>query len=89
MVYLVTYDLNKVGKNYNNLYLALKQYNFIRDPGLDSVWFVYTSWTAAQIYEHLRHHLDVNDRIFITAVVKNNNFGWMHKDVWAWINPKL
>lgn len=89
MVYLVTYDLNKPGKVYTSLYSALGQYQSIRDPGLDSVWFVSTSWTAQQIYNHLCKHIDVNDRIFITQIRSGENSGWMHKGVWAWINARL
>ncbi len=89
MVYLVTYDLNKPGKDYSTLYAAIRRYDFIRDNGLDSVWFVSTSWTAAQIYEHLRLYLDVGDRILITQMTSGTHQGWMHKDIWNWINARL
>ncbi|HEY0980144.1 MAG TPA: hypothetical protein VGE18_01900 [Candidatus Paceibacterota bacterium] len=89
MVYLVTYDLNKLGKDYTNLYAALKRYDYIKDVGLDSVWFVSTTWTAAQIYEHLRHYIDVNDRLVITKMNKGEHQGWMHKDIWIWINSRI
>ena len=89
MVYLITYDLNKPGKDYNGLYFALKQYDYIRDVGLDSVWFVSTTWTAGQIYDHLRVHLDVNDRVIITQVFVGCHQGWMHRDIWSWINARI
>ncbi len=89
MVYLITYDLNKTGKDYNSLYSALRRYDFIRDNGLDSVWFVSTTWTSGQIYENLRVHLDINDRIFITQIVNGAHQGWMHRDIWTWINVRL
>jgi len=89
MVYLITYDLNKPGKDYTTLYGALRKYNYIRDNGLDSVWFVSTSWTASQIYEHLRHHLDASDKLFITQLNRGSYFGWLHKDIWAWIGARL
>ena len=89
MVYLITYDLNKIGKDYNSLYTALRQYDYIRDKGLDSVWFVSTTWTAVQIYEHLRSHFDINDRIIITQMTLGTHQGWIHKDVWTWINTRL
>lgn len=89
MVYLVTYDLNKPGKDYSTLYTALRQYDYIRDNGLDSVWFVSTNWTANQIYEHLRVHLDRTDRIIITQMRGGEHQGWMHQNIWAWINARL
>jgi len=89
MVYLITYDLNKTGKNYTGLYSALRRYEYIRDNGLDSVWFVSTTWTATQIYENLRIYLDVNDRILVTQMTIGTHQGWMHKDIWSWINARL
>lgn len=89
MVYLITYELNKPTKNYSSLYMALGQYQSIRDPGLDSVWFVATTWTATQIYNHLCKHIDVSDRIFITQIKPGENYGWMHKGIWVWINARL
>lgn len=89
MVYLVTYDLNKLGKDYTSLYRALMRYEYTRDPGLDSVWFVSTTWTASQIYEHLRHHLDLNDRLFITQINRGTHQGWLNKNIWNWINARL
>ncbi len=89
MVFLVTYDLNKPGKDYSRLYASLRQYDYIRDPVLDSAWFVSTSWSSAQIYEHLRHSMDRSDRLFITQIQAGGHSGWMHKNVWAWINARL
>lgn len=89
MVYLITYDLNKPGKDYTSLYSALKQYVYIRDNGLDSVWFVSTTWRAVDIYNHLRIHLDDTDRIFITQIRRGENHGWMDLTIWNWINEKV
>jgi hypothetical protein len=89
MIYVIKYQLNKPGKDYTSLYSALQQYDYIRDNVLHSTWFVSTSWTAGQIYEHLRHHLDVSDRIFITRVETGQNAGWMDRDIWTWINSRL
>jgi hypothetical protein len=89
MVYLIKYELNKPGKDYSSLYNALRQYQYIRDDSLHSAWFVSTTWTAAQIYEHVRLHFDVNDRIFITMLHRGENHGWLNKDVWTWINARI
>lgn len=89
MVYLITYDLNKAGKDYESLYSALKEYQFERDADLDSVWFVSTSWTAGQIFEDLKHHIDSNDRLFITQIQKDGYFGWMRENIWPWINDRV
>jgi hypothetical protein len=50
-VYLVTWDLNKEKPNYaqarQNLITHLERYQNIRDPGLDSVWFLSTELSAS------------------------------------------
>ena len=89
MVYLITYDLNAPGKNYTALYNALKTYDYIRDPGLDSVWFVSTSRSAGEVYDHLRDYIDRSDKIIISEVHADTYEGWLHKDVWTWINSRL
>ena len=89
MVYLVTYDLNTPGKNYERLWDALKGYDYIRDTGLDSVWFVSTSRTAEQISNDLRAHIDASDRLFIVRVFQGMYDGWLYKDIWPWIVARL
>ena len=88
MVYIIKYQLNKPGKDYTSLYTALGQYQSIKDPGLHSVWFVHTSWNQNQIFEHLRHHLDVNDKIFIARVRLEESQGWLSQAVWSWIQAR-
>jgi CRISPR/Cas system-associated endoribonuclease Cas2 len=89
MVYLITYDLNKSGQNYQVLYDLLEKYDYIRDPGLDSVWFISTTKTAEKLAEHIQNVLDENDRIFVTKLNSFEYNGWMHEDIWKWIKIKL
>lgn len=89
MVYLVTYDLNAPGKNYDNLWAALRRYDYVRDPGLDSVWFLSTTQTAGQISDVLRIHIDVNDCFFVTQLHRGTHQGWIKESVWTWINARL
>ena len=92
-VYLVTWDLNKERSGYAqaraNLIARLSQYEHIKDPGLDSVWFVSTDWSADQIDTDLRRHMDSNDRIIVTKLVSGGHQGWLDQKVWDWINTKL
>lgn len=89
MVYIIKYELNQPGKDYTSLYNALRQYQFIRDNSLHSAWFVSTTWTSQQIYQHIAPHFHVNDRIFITQLHRGEYFGWMTRDVWTWINARV
>lgn len=83
------YQLNRPGKDYTNLYGALRQYDYIRDNSLNSVWFISTMWTAAQVYDHLRHYLDITDRIVITQLRTGEHQGWANRDIWTWVNSRI
>lgn len=89
MVYLVTYDLNKQGKNYDALYSCLREYKYIRDVDLDSVWFLSTTWSADQIDADIRQYMDGNDRLFVTRLHQGEHQGWMNPKIWEWINSNL
>lgn len=89
MVHLITYDLNKT-KDYPQLYQAIKGLgDWIRDPDLDSVWFVSTSLDANQTNERLLQHIDQDDRIFVTRLYSGEYAGWLNKELWPWISAQL
>jgi hypothetical protein len=91
--YLVTWDLNKEKPNYaeaRKQFIAhLERYENKKDPGLDSVRFVSTNLSAAQLSDDLRKKLDDNDRIVVTKLVSGDYSGWLNKDVWDWISARL
>lgn len=92
-VYLVTWDLNKEKPNYSTaraiLISRLSQYEHMKDPGLDSVWFLSTDLIAQQIDEDLRKRIDNNDRLFVTKLISGGHQGWLAKATWDWINARL
>ena len=64
MVYVVSYDLRKPGKDYIGLTEQLQA-----SPGwwhyLASTWLISTSESATQLYNRLVPHLDKDDSILI------------------------
>lgn len=67
MVYCISYDLRKSGRDYESLYEAIKSYRtWWHQTG--SVWFVVTSDTAAHIRDRLSEQLDSNDKLFVIAL---------------------
>ena len=58
-VYVVSYDLRKPGRNYQPLYDQLAQWKAER--GLQSVWFLETGSTAAQVRDDLQSYIDANE----------------------------
>lgn len=69
MVYCISYDLRKSGRNYESLYEVIKSYGtWWHQTG--SVWFVVTSDTAANIRDRLNEQIDSNDKLFVIALQK-------------------
>lgn len=86
MIYLISYDINKVVKNYDELYVAIKEISGDFQHPLESTWFVATdSLTQADIYKRLRPLIDDKDYLFVARLTKDY-YGWLAKNVWDWIN---
>lgn len=92
-VFLVTWDLNQEKPNYSQARTTfinhLQRYPHIKDPGLDSVWFIQASTNADSLSADLRTKLDDNDKIIVAQLHAGTHQGWLQKAVWDWINPKL
>lgn len=66
-VYQVAYDLNKPNQSYGKLEKLLMSYDgYIHSQ--ESVWFVHSAKSAAQVRDHLRQAIDGNDKLLVTKV---------------------
>lgn len=83
-IYMISYDLNSPGQNYDKLISEIKTYNGWCKV-LKSLWFVYSDKTAADICNHLHQFVDQNDHIFVNELTTNRQ-GWLSQNVWDWIN---
>ena len=92
-VFVVTWDLNREKPNYAQARAAfvrhLEAFENVRDGGLDSVRFISTPSTAAQVQGYLRQKLDSNDRLLVARLSPGGHQGWLNKSVWTWINERL
>lgn len=66
--YIVTYDLNKRGQNYECITGKLAKMNSFHAQG--SVWFVKSDQTASELVDALKPCLDNNDSLFVSPVSK-------------------
>ena len=66
MTYWVSYDLDKPGQDYTELIAAIRKLGGKRI--LLSDWLLKSSYTAAQLRDHLSTFVDSNDRIFVAAL---------------------
>jgi hypothetical protein len=70
MLYLISYDLMKPGKNYDSLWAALKEIGAVRV--LESEWFVKRINTnPLNLANHFLQFMDGNDKILVTEVPDN------------------
>jgi len=63
-IYIVSYDLNKVGQNYSCITEKLKAYPK-HWHAQQSVWFIVSSGNASRIRDELQTCLDSNDSLFV------------------------
>jgi hypothetical protein len=68
MVHVITYDLRKPGRDYSDLYDAIKSYESWAHP-LESVWFVDTQTAPGEVRDYLKQHIDSNDKLFVCRLV--------------------
>lgn len=65
-ILLVTYDLKQPGRNYAPVHDYLKRFTHCK--GMESVWLLDTTGTAAQVRDALQSLVDGNDKIFVTPI---------------------
>jgi hypothetical protein len=92
-VYLVTWELNKAKPNYNEarekFMTRIKNFEYKKDSGLDSVVFISTTQSSQQLSEELRQALDNNDSLVVTKMNLNQYWGLLKEDTWKWIKDRL
>jgi hypothetical protein len=64
-IFSVSYDLRSPGRNYNELYAVLSG-SGIR--ALESLWFVESNMSPAEVRDILRERLDANDGLFVSTI---------------------
>ena len=64
--YLISYDLDKPGQNYERLTARLKQLQAVRV--LMSQWALKSAYDAKELRDDLKRYVDSNDRILITEI---------------------
>lgn len=84
-VFMISYDLNKHGKDYPALFEAIKECSS-KEPwhGLDSTWLIKSSMSAVAISEHIRKATDSDDSHLVIEVI-NNKQGLLKESDWEQI----
>lgn len=82
-ILLVTYDLQKPGKDYKPVHDYLKN-NYTWCKGLESVWLLDTTATPAKVRDDLQGLVDGNDKLFVVRL--QNNWGSFNYYCGDWLN---
>ena len=69
MTYLITYDLQKPGQNYDALINSLNASGAVRIQL--STWVIRSDLNSGAVRDHFRQYLDANDRIFVGEMTIN------------------
>lgn len=84
MIFSISYDLCQPGRNYDDLYSAIKSApGWIR--AMDSFWFISTTESVETWSSRLQNTIDQNDNLFIVDITGQPRQGWMAKSVWEWL----
>lgn len=89
MTYLISYDLNKPGKDYQGVYQAIKDSSTgTWCKPLESVYIIRSELTTQGIYNKIAPHLDSGDRVLVIEVT-SNSFWYLDKDVSDYLQKML
>lgn len=86
-IYLVTYDLNTRGQNYQGLLDKIKESSLWARLS-ESSYTVGTEKTPQQLFDYLKTDLDGNDQLYIIKITKPYA-GFGTKEVNSWLDNNL
>lgn len=88
MVYQISYDLNRPGKDYSHLYEVIKKLGDWCHP-VDSTWYIDTHYTAETVRDHIRAVLDSTDQLLVTTATAPGAWIGLSGDVSSWLKNHL
>lgn len=89
MNYLISYDLNSPGQNYEKVCNAITQASTgVWCRPLESVYVIQSNMTAETIYNRISRYLDRNDRLLIMAL-EGDSFWHLEKSVSDYLQNML
>ncbi|CUO53145.1 Uncharacterised protein [[Eubacterium] contortum] len=88
-VYMITYDLNSEGQNYEKVTQSIKDAS---TGAWCSYWkssyLIKSNLTAEQVSKKITPHIDSNDRLIVIEV-RENYWGWLTDKQWKYIKENI
>ena len=88
MVYEISYDLNRPGKDYPDLYDAIKKLGSWCHP-VDSTWFVKSSLEAKDIRDRLAGVMDKSDALIVVTATAPGAWTGLSTEATSWLKANL
>jgi hypothetical protein len=87
--YLIGYDLNKEGQNYEGLVEKIKETFGTWWHHLDSTWIVKSNLSAAQIRDILRPFIDNNDELLVASLAGESAWVGFNEPGSKWLKENI
>lgn len=88
MVYTISYDLNKPGQDYSELYEEIKSLGSWCHP-VDSTWYVDTGHDDKSIVNRLKKVMDSSDALIVTKASAPSRWFGLSDEVSNWLKNHL
>ena len=87
--YLITYDLNKTGQDYDKVIQAIKDSSTgVWCSFWKSSYLIRSNLTANAIVDNIKPYLDTNDKLIVMEVTKKYQ-GWLTESEWKYIRENI
>jgi hypothetical protein len=87
--YLIGYDLNRPGQDYENLFAAIKALAGTWWHCLDSTWIIKSGSTAAAIRDALMPHIDSSDELLVVQLSGEGAWVGFDERCSSWLKEQL
>lgn len=88
MVYEISYDLNRPGQDYKDLYVAIKNFGSWCHP-VDSTWFVDSNLSANTIRDGLTAVMDKTDALVVIKASAPGAWFGLNTEISTWLENHL
>lgn len=89
MVYHISYDLRKPGKDYSKLYETIKSAGSNWCHPLDSTWYIVSNLSAEAVRDKLTTVMDSSDSVIVTNATAPGAWFNLSNDVSEWLQANL
>ena len=86
--YLISYDLNSPGQDYDSLYEAIKAIGSCWHC-LDSTWIVKTDKSAVEVRDSISPKIDNNDSLLVVKLSGEGAWTGFDNDCSSWLKNNL